>query len=55
MIYVKSGVYIENVVIGDKFKNLMLVGDGMKNIVIIGSKSVGGGFIIFDFVIFGKW
>ncbi|KAK4258962.1 hypothetical protein QN277_005350 [Acacia crassicarpa] len=37
VIYVKKGVYKENVEIGSKKKNVMLVGDGMDSTIITGS------------------
>lgn len=54
MIYIKIGSYKENVEIGSGLNNIMLLGDGMGKIIIIGSKSVGGGIIIFRLVIVGK-
>ncbi|KAJ9539732.1 hypothetical protein OSB04_026238 [Centaurea solstitialis] len=43
VIYVKNGVYRENVEIGNKMKNITMVGDGRKHTIITGSRSVGGG------------
>ncbi|XP_024960490.1 pectinesterase 2-like [Cynara cardunculus var. scolymus] len=48
VIYIKRGVYRENIEIGNKMKNIMLVGDGMKYTIITGSRSVGGGSTTFD-------
>ncbi|XP_077235468.1 plant invertase/pectin methylesterase inhibitor superfamily [Tasmannia lanceolata] len=48
IIYVKGGIYKENVVIGNNMMNLMLVGDGMRQTIVTGSKSVGGGSTTFD-------
>ncbi|KAL7183968.1 hypothetical protein ACSBR2_026192 [Camellia fascicularis] len=45
VIHVKSGVYQENIEIGNNMKNIMLLGDGLKNTIITGSRSVGGDFI----------
>ncbi|KAL7183971.1 hypothetical protein ACSBR2_026195 [Camellia fascicularis] len=42
VIHVKSGVYQENIEIGNNMKNIMLLGDGLKNTIITGSRSVGG-------------
>ncbi|KAL7183969.1 hypothetical protein ACSBR2_026193 [Camellia fascicularis] len=42
VIHVKSGVYQENIEIGNNMKNIMLLGDGVKNTIITGSRSVGG-------------
>nr|GMD65083.1 pectinesterase 2-like [Ipomoea batatas] len=47
VIYVKAGVYKENVNIGSKLKNVMLVGDGIGKTIITGSQSVGGGTTTF--------
>ncbi|EEF50348.1 pectinesterase 2 [Ricinus communis] len=47
IIYVKAGVYNENVEIGTKLKNLMFVGDGIGKTIVTGSKSVGGGATTF--------
>ncbi|CAL5404868.1 unnamed protein product [Camellia sinensis] len=48
VIHVKSGVYKENIEIGNKMKNIMLVGDGFKNTIITGSRSVRGGSTTFN-------
>ncbi|CAL5404864.1 unnamed protein product [Camellia sinensis] len=48
VIHVKSGVYKENIEIGNKMKNIMLVGDGLKNTIITGSRSVGRGSTTFN-------
>ncbi|KAL8210832.1 hypothetical protein R6Q57_005269 [Mikania cordata] len=48
VIYIKRGVYRENIEIGNKMKNIMLVGDGMKYTIISGSRSVGGGSTTFN-------
>ncbi|KAH7537874.1 pectinesterase 2 [Ziziphus jujuba] len=48
VIYVKRGVYKENLDIEKKLKNIMLVGDGMKYTIITGSRSVGGGSTTFN-------
>lgn len=48
VIRVKSGVYRENLEIGNKMKNIMLLGDGLKNTIITGSRSVGGGSTTFN-------
>ncbi|KAJ0551745.1 putative pectinesterase [Helianthus annuus] len=47
VIYIKRGVYRENIEIGNKM-NIMLVGDGMKYTIITGIRSVGGGSTTFD-------
>ncbi|CAK9161074.1 unnamed protein product [Ilex paraguariensis] len=48
VIRVKSGVYRENLEIGNNMKNIMLVGDGLTNTIITGSRSVGGGSTTFN-------
>ncbi|XP_019189022.1 PREDICTED: probable pectinesterase/pectinesterase inhibitor 17 isoform X2 [Ipomoea nil] len=48
VIYVKAGVYKENVNIGSKLKNIMMVGDGIGKTIITGSQSVGGGTTTFN-------
>ncbi|KAI8007217.1 Pectinesterase 2 [Camellia lanceoleosa] len=48
VIHVKSGVYQENIEIGNNMKNIMLLGDGLKNTIITGSRSVGGGSTTFN-------
>ncbi|XP_058086498.1 pectinesterase 2-like [Magnolia sinica] len=48
VIRLKAGVYMENVVIGNKLKNIMLVGDSMRNTIVTGSRSVGGGSTTFN-------
>ncbi|XP_028097225.1 pectinesterase 2-like, partial [Camellia sinensis] len=54
VIHVKSGVYKENIEIGNKMKNIMLVGDGLKNTIITGSRSVGGGSTTFNSATVGE-
>ncbi|XP_022159648.1 pectinesterase-like [Momordica charantia] len=48
VIYVKKGVYEENVVIGNEMKNIMLLGDGLRYTIVTGSRSVGGGSTTFN-------
>ncbi|KAL9236349.1 hypothetical protein vseg_011032 [Gypsophila vaccaria] len=43
VIYVKAGVYEENIEVGKKKKNVMLVGDGMNLTIITGSENVVDG------------
>ncbi|KAL6850231.1 hypothetical protein ACP4OV_020858 [Aristida adscensionis] len=47
VIYVKAGVYFENVKVGRKKTNLMLIGDGAGKTVLIGYRSVRGNFTTF--------
>ncbi|XP_020238995.1 pectinesterase [Cajanus cajan] len=48
VIYVKRGVYDENIVIGKSLKNIMLYGDGIRLTIISGNRSVGGGSTTFN-------
>lgn len=54
VIHIKSGIYRENLEIGNKMKNIMLVGDGMRTTIITGSRSVGGGSTTFNSATVGK-
>lgn len=54
VIYVKAGIYRENVEIGSKLKNIMLVGDGIGRTIITGSRSVGGGSTTFKSATVGE-
>ncbi|KAL5221609.1 hypothetical protein ABZP36_026322 [Zizania latifolia] len=47
VIYIKAGVYIENIKIGRKKTNLMLVGDGASKTVVVGHRSVYDNFTTF--------
>uniref|UniRef100_A0ACD5W0L2 Uncharacterized protein n=1 Tax=Avena sativa TaxID=4498 RepID=A0ACD5W0L2_AVESA len=48
VIYVKKGVYKENVEVGKKKRELMIVGDGMDATVITGSRNVVDGSTTFN-------
>ncbi|KDP22414.1 hypothetical protein JCGZ_26245 [Jatropha curcas] len=48
VIHIKSGIYRENLEIGNDMINIMLVGDGLRNTIITGSRSVGGGSTTFN-------
>ncbi|CAO2177957.1 unnamed protein product [Urochloa humidicola] len=48
VIYVKKGVYRENVEVGKKKRELMIVGDGMDATVITGSRNVVDGATTFN-------
>ncbi|KAI3432133.1 Endoglucanase [Psidium guajava] len=48
VIYVKKGVYRENIEVGINNNNIMLVGDSMRNTIITSSRSVGGGFTTYS-------
>ncbi|CAI9096041.1 OLC1v1032107C3 [Oldenlandia corymbosa var. corymbosa] len=47
VIYVKSGIYKENVVVTKSMTNIMMVGDGMGSTVVTGSKNVQDGATTF--------
>uniref|UniRef100_A0A0E0JG24 Pectinesterase n=1 Tax=Oryza punctata TaxID=4537 RepID=A0A0E0JG24_ORYPU len=47
VIYIKAGVYIENVKIGRRKTNLMLVGDGAGKTVVVGYRSVHDNYTTF--------
>ncbi|XP_004508051.1 pectinesterase/pectinesterase inhibitor PPE8B [Cicer arietinum] len=47
VIYVKKGVYVENVEIKKKKWNIMIIGEGMDATVISGSRSYGDGWTTF--------
>lgn len=48
IIYIKAGMYNENVGVGTNLVNIMFVGDGIGKTIITGSKSVGGGSTTFN-------
>lgn len=48
IIYVKKGVYRENIEVGINNNNIMLVGDSMRNTIITSSRSVGRGFTTYS-------
>ncbi|KAL7146518.1 hypothetical protein ABFS83_06G046200 [Erythranthe nasuta] len=48
VVYVKKGVYEENILINRTMKKVTLVGDGVKYTVITGSRSVSGGFTTYS-------
>lgn len=54
VIYVKSGVYEENVEITNSMNNLMLVGDGIDATVVTGSKNAEDGTTTFRTATFGE-
>ncbi|KAL7582347.1 hypothetical protein Lser_V15G43715 [Lactuca serriola] len=43
IIYIKRGVYKENIEIGNDLKNIMFLGDGLRYTIITGDRSVAGG------------
>ncbi|KAL6004901.1 hypothetical protein ACLOJK_005459 [Asimina triloba] len=47
VIYVKAGVYKENIELGKSFRNIMFVGDWIGKTIITGSRSVVGGSTTF--------
>jgi pectin methylesterase-like acyl-CoA thioesterase len=54
IIYVKSGVYNENVEIERNMKNVMFVGDGMDKTIVTGNRNVPDGSTTFNSATFGK-
>lgn len=54
IIYVKAGIYKENVVITNKMKNLMLIGDGIDATIVTCNKNVQDGSTTFRSATFGK-
>lgn len=48
IIYIKRGVYRENIVVPNTLSKIMLVGDGMRYTIITGSRSVGSGFTTYS-------
>ncbi|KAL1822804.1 hypothetical protein ACET3Z_009582 [Daucus carota] len=48
IIYIKRGVYRENIVVPNTLSKIMLVGDGMRYTIITGSRSVGAGFTTYS-------
>eukprot|EP00253_Pinus_taeda_P022262 PITA_22262 len=48
VIYVKTGIYNENVEISKKMTNLMFIGDGMDRTVVTGNKNVQDGSTTFN-------
>jgi pectinesterase len=54
VIYVKKGVYVENVEIKKKKWNIMLIGEGMDATIISGSRNYVDGSTTFRSATFGK-
>jgi pectinesterase len=54
VIYVKRGVYHENVEVKKKKTNIVIVGEGMGETVISGSRSIAGGWTTFRSATVGK-
>ncbi|KAJ9545843.1 hypothetical protein OSB04_025550 [Centaurea solstitialis] len=48
IIYIRRGVYRENLEIGNDLKNIMFLGDGLRYTIITGDRSVGGGFTTYS-------
>ncbi|GKV12897.1 hypothetical protein SLEP1_g23982 [Rubroshorea leprosula] len=53
IIYVKAGVYNENVEIERNAKNIMMVGDGMDRTIVTGNQNVPGGTTTYSSATFG--
>ena len=54
VIYVKAGVYRENVEIKRSMQNIMIIGDGKEVPIVIGNKNVQDGSTTFRSATFGK-
>lgn len=48
IIYVKRGVYVENIEVGINNNNIILIGDGMRYTIITSSRSVRGGYTTYS-------
>ncbi|KAL3521431.1 hypothetical protein ACH5RR_019580 [Cinchona calisaya] len=48
IIYVKRGVYTENIFISSTMNKVMLIGDGLSYTIITGSRSVAGGYTTYS-------
>ncbi|PIN07340.1 Pectinesterase [Handroanthus impetiginosus] len=48
VVYVKKGVYAENILISRTMDNVMLVGDGVRYTVIVGNQSSAAGFTTYS-------
>lgn len=55
IIYVKRGVYRENIEVGLNNNNIMLVGEGLRYTIITSSRSVGGGSTTYNSATAGKY
>ncbi|XP_078447199.1 plant invertase/pectin methylesterase inhibitor superfamily [Wolffia australiana] len=53
VIYVKAGIYVENVEIDRTLRNLMFVGDGIDKTTVTGSRSVPDGYTTYGSATFG--
>lgn len=54
VVYVKRGVYRENILVSRTQNKVMLVGDGLRYTVITGSRSVSSGFTTYSSATVGK-
>lgn len=54
VVYVKKGVYEENVLINRTMSKVMLIGDGIRYTVITGGRSVSAGYTTYSSATFGK-
>ncbi|KAF8008675.1 hypothetical protein BT93_K2363 [Corymbia citriodora subsp. variegata] len=48
IIYVKKGVYRENIEVANNNNNILMIGDGIKNTIITGGRSVGAGYTTYS-------
>ncbi|XP_057798361.1 probable pectinesterase/pectinesterase inhibitor 59 isoform X2 [Salvia miltiorrhiza] len=53
IVYVKRGVYEENILINRTMNKVMLVGDGVRNTIITGNRSSSAGFTTYSTATFG--
>ena len=54
VIYVKKGVYRENIEVGNDNHNIMLVGEGERKTIITSARSVKGGYTTYNSATAGK-
>lgn len=55
VVYVKRGVYRENILISRTMNKVMLVGDGLRYTIITGSRSVSAGFTTYSSATVGEF
>lgn len=55
VIYVKAGIYKENVEIGMQLKNVMVVGDGADKTIVTGNRNVPDGATTYSSATFGEF
>ena len=55
VIYVKRGVYRENIAISSTMNKVTLIGDGLRYTIVTGSRSVAGGYTTYSSATLGKY